>query len=95
MNQQTAATRYISSTIGVSIPAHPSINTVAAQGINVATIPRVRNRTTPPLQIDSLSLIATHAHPVVAIVAEGLSREPAAVLKLAGVVDAGWMGVSG
>jgi hypothetical protein len=80
MDQQTATTRNISSTAIVSISAHPAFNAIAAQGIDVATLPRFVNRTTPLLQFDSLTLIATHAYPVVATVADGLSRGTAPVL---------------
>ena len=82
--------RYISKiefTGGISIPALPAVNATAASGINIATSLRVRFTAAIVLHTDSSSFIASHAHPVIAAVAGGLSREAVAMLSFASAVD--------
>jgi hypothetical protein len=80
-------TTYISSTTFVCVRAHPAENAIVAEGISTTRGLIVRNAPTPSFDIDSVSFVATHAHPVVATIAGGLSREAFAVLYYAGFDD--------
>ena len=68
--------------------ANPVINAFTkAVSMDIATRCRGNYSTTITLQIDSPSFVATHAFPVIATIANGLSTPAAAVLKTAGSVD--------
>ena len=69
--------------------APPVVNSLAARSISVAR-PVANGHFTPEPQIHSIYLIAADAHPIVATVSDGLGRETAAMLVLAGVGDAEW-----
>jgi hypothetical protein len=78
---------YISSTAFVCVRAHPAENAIVAEGISTTRSLIVRNTPTPSSDIDSVSFVATHTHPIVATIAGGLSREAFAVLCYAGFDD--------
>jgi hypothetical protein len=61
----------------------PAIDAAAARRIKGA-IPLFKANSTPVVQVYSMSFVAAHTHPIVATVSNGLSREAAAILVLAG-----------
>jgi hypothetical protein len=61
----------------------PAVDAVVARSIKRA-IPLLEANSTPVVQVHSISCVAVHAYPIVATVSDGLSREAAAIRKLAG-----------
>jgi hypothetical protein len=68
------------------IIAPPAVDSIAARSIKGA-IPLFEANSTPVVQVHSISCVASHTHPIVATVSNGLSREAAAILVLAGTWD--------
>lgn len=84
---QSAPWKFATKAYGSStwlIIAPPAVDVVAARRISAAGCV-ANGYFTPEPQIYSMSFIAAHAHPIVATVPNGLSREAAAILVPAGV----------
>ena len=78
----TFATKAQDSSTGLII-APPAVDAVVARSIKRA-ITLFEADSTPVVQVHSISCVALHAHPIVATVSNGLSREAAAIRKFAG-----------